>query len=201
MACLSQQAVYPTYIVHMHLTFLPIVLLAIIGLGYYTSMAIGTLIVFVGVMICFEIARRASLSDLCSVSRVKEEVNKLYPFNQTKDNGIRILFPLIFNALAVGMILMLLLWMWSRCNRTVMRHPLFPSKDSDRTLHSSNATERFFQLTCRRVCALLCQPVEPWQRQQAHSRFCQLLVWQHRVFFGVINCSGYFALASNNGTN
>ena len=57
----------------MHLTFLPIVLLAIIGLGYYTSMAIGTLIVFVGVMICFEIARRASFSDLCSVSRVERK--------------------------------------------------------------------------------------------------------------------------------
>ena len=105
------EAVYPTYIVHMHLTFLPIVLLAIIGLGYYTSMAIGTLIVFVGVMICFEIARRASFfRPLFGIKGGKEEVNNLYPFNQTKDNGIRILFSLIFNALAVGMILMLLLW-------------------------------------------------------------------------------------------
>ena len=95
----------------MHLTFLPIVLLAIIGLGYYTSMAIGTLIVFVGVMICFEIARRASFfRPLFGIKGGKEEVSKLYPFNQTKDNGIRILFSLIFNALAVGMILMLLLW-------------------------------------------------------------------------------------------
>lgn len=105
------EAVYPTYIVHMHLTFLPIVLLAIIGLGYYTSMAIGTLIVFVGVMICFEIARRASFfRPFFGIKGGKEEVNNLYPFNQTKDNGIRILFSLIFNALAVGMILMLLLW-------------------------------------------------------------------------------------------
>ena len=55
------EAVYPTYIVHMHLTFLPIALFALIGLGYYISMVIGTIVVFVGVMICFEIARRASL--------------------------------------------------------------------------------------------------------------------------------------------
>ena len=105
------EAVYPTYIVHMHLTFLPIALLALIGLGYYTSMIIGTLVVFVGVMICFEIARRASLfRPLFGIKGGKEEVNKLYPYNKTEEKGIRFVVSLVFNALAVGMILMLLVW-------------------------------------------------------------------------------------------
>ena len=105
------EAVYPTYIVHMHLTFLPIALLALIGLGYYTSMIIGTLVVFVGVMICFEIARRASLfRPLFGIKGGKEEVNQLYPYNKTEEKGIRFVVSLVFNALAVGMILMLLVW-------------------------------------------------------------------------------------------
>ena len=105
------EAVYPTYIVHMHLTFLPIVLFAVIGLGYYTSMVIGTLVVFVGVMVCFEIARRASLfRPLFGIKGGKGEINKLFPYNATAERGLRIVLSLIFNALAVGMILMLLLW-------------------------------------------------------------------------------------------
>ena len=105
------EAVYPTYIVHMHLTFLPIALFALIGLGYYTSMIIGTLVVFVSVMICFEIARRASLfRPLFGIKGGKEEVSKLYPYNKTEEKGIRFVVSLVFNALAVGMILMLLVW-------------------------------------------------------------------------------------------
>ncbi len=104
------EAVYPTYIVHMHLTFLPIALFALIGLGYYISMVIGTIVVFVGVMICFEIARRASLfRPLFGIKGGKKEVNKLYPYNRVEEKGIHIVFSLAFNALAVGMILMLLL--------------------------------------------------------------------------------------------
>ena len=104
------EAVYPTYIVHMHLTFLPIALFALIGLGYYISMVIGTIVVFVGVMICFEIARRASLfRPLFGIKGGKEEVKKLYPYNRVEEKGIHIVFSLVFNALAIGMILMLLL--------------------------------------------------------------------------------------------
>ncbi|MGB1354655.1 MAG: hypothetical protein ACPG60_02465, partial [Poseidonia sp.] len=104
------EAVYPTYIVHMHLTFLSIALFALIGLGYYISMVIGTIVVFVGVMICFEIARRASLfRPLFGIKGGKEEVNQLYPYNRAEKKGIRIVFSLVFNGLAVGMILMLLL--------------------------------------------------------------------------------------------
>ena len=105
------EAVYPTYIVHMHLTFLPIALFALIGLDYYTSMIIGTIIVFVGVMICFEIARRSSLfRSLFGIKGGKEEVRKLFPYNRTEDKSITILFSFVFNTLTVIMILMLLLW-------------------------------------------------------------------------------------------
>jgi glucan biosynthesis protein C len=105
------EAVYPTYIVHMHLTFLPIAFFALIGLGYYISMVIGTLVVFVGVMVCFEIARRASLfRPLFGIKGGKDEVNKLYPYNRTDERGVRIVFSLVFNTLAMGMILMLLVW-------------------------------------------------------------------------------------------
>ena len=105
------EAVYPTYIVHMHLTFLPIALFALIGLGYYVSMVIGTIVVFVSVMVCFEIARRASFfRPLFGIKGGKEEVNKLYPYNRTEEKGLRFVFSLVFNALAVVMILMLLVW-------------------------------------------------------------------------------------------
>tara|TARA_B100000965_G_scaffold14154_1_gene10628 strand:- start:444 stop:1730 length:1287 start_codon:yes stop_codon:yes gene_type:complete len=106
------EAVYPTYIVHMHLTFLPIALFALIGLGYYPSMVIGTTIVFVGVMICFEIARRAVLfRPLFGIKGGNEEVNKLFPYNRTEDITIRILYSLFFNAITIGMIFILLVWL------------------------------------------------------------------------------------------
>lgn len=105
------EAVYPTYIVHLHLTFLPIALFALIGLDFYTSMVIGTIVVFVGVIICFEIARRASLfRPLFGIKGGKDEVNKLFPYNKTEEKGIRTVLSMVFNALAGGMVLMLLLW-------------------------------------------------------------------------------------------
>ena len=105
------EAVYPTYIVHMHLTFLPIALFAVIGMGYYPAMLIGTAIVFVSVMICFEIARRAVLfRPLFGIKGGEEEVNKLFPYNRA-DSTMRTVYSLFFNALALGMIVMLLLWL------------------------------------------------------------------------------------------
>ena len=105
------EAVYPTYIVHMHLTFLPIALFAAIGMGYYPAMLIGTAIVFVSVMICFEIARRAVLfRPLFGIKGGEEEVNKLFPYNRA-DSTMRTVYSLFFNALALGMIVMLLLWL------------------------------------------------------------------------------------------
>ena len=105
------EAVYPTYIVHLHLTFLPIAFFALLGLGYYTSMVIGTIVVFVGVMVCFEIARRASLfRPLFGIKGGRDELNKLFPYSRTEERGLRTIYSVVFNALAVGMILMLLLW-------------------------------------------------------------------------------------------
>lgn len=105
------EAVYPTYLVHMHLTFLPIAVFALIGLGYYTSMALGTLIVFVGVMVCFEIARRASwFRAVFGIKGGKKAMNALYPFNRTEQRVVRTVFSVMFNGLAVGMVLMLIVW-------------------------------------------------------------------------------------------
>ena len=61
------EAVYPTYVVHMHLTFLPIAIFSAIGLNYYISMILGTIIVMSGVMICFEIVRRTRYLSLIHI--------------------------------------------------------------------------------------------------------------------------------------
>ena len=51
----------------------------------------------------------ANARTLFGIKGGKEEVNKLYPYNRAEEKGIHIVFSLVFNALAVGMILMLLL--------------------------------------------------------------------------------------------
>ena len=80
-------------------------------MGYYPAMLIGTAIVFVSVMICFEIARRAVLfRPLFGIKGGDEEVNKLFPYNRA-DSTMRTVYSLFFNALALGMIVMLLLWL------------------------------------------------------------------------------------------
>ena len=50
------------------------------------------------------------LAALFGIKGGKEEVNKLYPYATTEEKGIRFVISLVFNALAVGMILMLLVW-------------------------------------------------------------------------------------------
>jgi len=105
------EAVYPTYIVHMHLTFLPIAVLGIIDLGYYPGMFIGTIIVMIGSIMCFEIVRRAILfRPFFGIKSRVNEVNNLFPYNQTGKNEYRVLLSLFFHALALGMIIML--WAW-----------------------------------------------------------------------------------------
>ena len=105
------EAVYPTYIVHMHLTFLPIALFGMIGLGYYLSLTIGTMLVMIGVIICFEIARRARFSRVFfGIKGGQEEVNKLFPYNQTKNKRIRMILSLIFHFSTIIMIIGL--WIW-----------------------------------------------------------------------------------------
>ena len=108
------EAVYPTYIVHMHLTFLPIIILYIIGVGYYLGLAIGTAMVVVGVMLCFEVVRRASLArPLFGIKGGKEEVAKLWPYNQTEDDSLRMVLSLTFHALSLGVIFVLYVFLIS----------------------------------------------------------------------------------------
>jgi len=103
------EAVYPTYIVHMHLTFFPIVVFGILGFGYYLGLALGTIFVTIGVMVCFEIVRRATFARvLFGIKGGHEEVKKLFPYNQTESREIRILIELIFHGLTTLMTIGLL---------------------------------------------------------------------------------------------
>ena len=104
------EAVYPTYIVHMHLTFLPIVLFGIMGLGYYVGLLLGTILVMICVMICFEIARRATYARiLFGIKGGYEEVSKLYPYNRIQSRGAQTLFGIGAHFLVFIMVIVLLL--------------------------------------------------------------------------------------------
>ena len=108
------EAVYPTYIVHMHLTFLPIIILYIVGMGYYLGLVIGTVMVVVGVMLCFEVVRRASLArPLFGIKGGKEEVAKLWPYNRTEDDSLRMVLSLTFHALSLGVVFVLYVFLIS----------------------------------------------------------------------------------------
>lgn len=103
------EAVYPTYIVHMHLTFFPIAIFGLIGAGYYVGLALGTILVMAGVMVCFEIVRRATFArTVYGLKGGHEEVSKIYPYNRIESKEIRILVSIAFHALAVLMTIMLL---------------------------------------------------------------------------------------------
>lgn len=106
------EAVYPTYIVHMHLTFLPIILLYIIGAGYYLGLAIGTVLVMVGVMVCFEVFRRARFArPLFGIKGGNEEIVRLWPYNQIHDKGIRTLVSITFHGLSFLVVLVLYIFL------------------------------------------------------------------------------------------
>ena len=104
------EAVYPTYIVHMHLTFFPIAVFGILGLGYYLGLALGTILVTIGVMICFEIVRRATFARvLFGIKGGHQEVKKLFPYNQTERRDVIIVIELIFHGIAFVMTIGLLI--------------------------------------------------------------------------------------------
>jgi len=108
------EAVYPTYIVHMHLTFLPIVILPILGAGYYLGLTVGTAMVMVGVMVCFEVVRRARFArPLFGIKGGREEVVKLWPYNQTEDDSLRTVLSLVFHALSLGVVFVLYVFLIS----------------------------------------------------------------------------------------
>jgi hypothetical protein len=102
------EAVYPTYIVHMHLTFLPIMILYFIGTGYYLGMALGTVLVMAGVMACFEVVRRARFArPLFGIKGGHDEVARLWPYDQTSDQSLRTVFSLMFHGLSLIVVLVL----------------------------------------------------------------------------------------------
>ncbi|RAH16590.1 MAG: hypothetical protein CMB56_000665 [Methanobacteriota archaeon] len=106
------EAVYPTYIVHMHLTFLPIAIFALLGIGYYSGLVLGSVFVMVGVIICFEIVRRASLFRIFfGLKGGKESLYQIFPFNKTKTRESKFVLSLLSNAVAFGMIFGLLLFL------------------------------------------------------------------------------------------
>ena len=104
------EAVYPTYIVHMHVTALPMAIFGLLGIGYYIGLTIGTILVMIGVMICFEIIRRASLFRvLFGIKGGKKEVENIYPFNKIEKPEIKILLKIIFHAMTILMTIGLLI--------------------------------------------------------------------------------------------
>ena len=108
------EAVYPTYIVHMHLTFLPIMILYFIGTGYYLGMALGTVLVMAGVMACFEVVRRARFArPLFGIKGGRDEVVRLWPYNQTSDETLRKVISLAFHGLAFLVVLIMYVFLIS----------------------------------------------------------------------------------------
>ena len=108
------EAVYPTYIVHMHLTFLPIIIFYIIGTGYYLGLALGTVLVMAGVLICFEIVRRARFArPLFGIKGGREQVVMLWPYNRTKDESLRKALSVGFHGLSFLVVIVLYLFLIS----------------------------------------------------------------------------------------
>ena len=100
------EAVYPAYIVHFHLTFLPIGIFGFLGIGYYAGLSIGTILVLIGVLICFESARRAAYFRVVfGMKGDNDEVVKIYPYNEMKSRNHQILFALLCHIITVLMII------------------------------------------------------------------------------------------------
>ncbi len=106
------EAVYPTYIVHMHLTFLPIAILGAIGVGYYSGMVIGTIFVMIAVMVCFEIVRRARFARVFfGIKGGSDAIYKLFPYNKIEEDGLKIFIEVIFHGVTFVMTIGLLIFL------------------------------------------------------------------------------------------
>ena len=106
------EAVYPTYIVHMHLTFLPIAILGAIGVGYYSGMVIGTIFVMIAVMVCFEIVRRARFARVFfGIKGGSDAIYKLFPYDKIEENSLKIFIEVIFHGVAFVMTIGLLIFL------------------------------------------------------------------------------------------
>ena len=86
------EAVYPTYIMHFHITFPWMALAGIFGMSWWTSTALGTPFVVAGVLVCFVLFRRtAYLRPFVGLRGGRAEVEKLWPFSVTDEPGPRML--------------------------------------------------------------------------------------------------------------
>lgn len=103
------EAVYPTYIMHFHITFPWMFIAAILGMSWWTSTALGTPFVVAGVLACFVLFRRtAYLRPLVGLRGGRAEVEKIWPFTTTEDRGIRILLHLTAHTLTGGALIVLM---------------------------------------------------------------------------------------------
>ena len=106
------ESVYPTYVVHMHLTFLPIAILSSLSIGYYTGMIIGTIFVLIGVFCCFEIVRRARFARIIfGIKGHGNEIYQLFPYNSVNEKGLRIILEIFFHILVLALIIGLLVFL------------------------------------------------------------------------------------------
>ena len=103
------EAVYPTYIMHFHITFPWMAVAAIIGMSWWTSTALGTPFVVAGVLVCFVLFQRtAYLRPFVGLRGGREEAEKLWPFTATDERGVRILLHLVAHAVT-GVVLLVLM--------------------------------------------------------------------------------------------
>tara|TARA_Y100000766_G_scaffold150772_1_gene129547 strand:+ start:109 stop:414 length:306 start_codon:yes stop_codon:yes gene_type:complete len=94
----------------MHVTIPVIAILAILGVGFFPAMIFATPMLIVGVLVCFEIVRRASLfRPFFGIKGGQEMVMKLFPFNSTQEKPLTILFALFSHGLTLGMVIVLML--------------------------------------------------------------------------------------------
>ena len=103
------EAVYPTYIMHFHITFPWMAFAGIIGMSWWTSTALGTPFVVAGVLVCFVLFRRtAYLRPFVGLRGGREEAEKLWPFTAVDEPGPKLLLHLTAHAVT-GMLLLVLM--------------------------------------------------------------------------------------------
>jgi len=104
------EAVYPTYIMHMHLTFLPIAIFGILGIGYYIGLALGTFLVMLGVMVCFEVIRHATYARaVYGIKGGHDKVSELFLFQRANSRSSKILLCVTSHGLAISITIGLLI--------------------------------------------------------------------------------------------
>jgi len=77
-------------------------------------MALGTVLVMAGVMVCFEVVRRARFArPLFGIKGGRNEVVRLWPYNQTSDENLRKVISLAFHGLAFLVVLIMYVFLIS----------------------------------------------------------------------------------------